>query len=102
MPFSDVGTGADVRAEAQRKLKATYVDPILEVARMTTRAPIVNINHDPRFIAIASPKGLPKGHLFTTMSRRFSRWALMLLWNYEFADAWSFMDLHSGPKWHAI
>ena len=52
-PFSDVGTGADVRAEAQRKLKATYVDPILEVARMTTRAPIVNINHDPRFIAIA-------------------------------------------------
>ena len=54
--FSDMGTGADIRSEAQQKLKATYVDPILKVARMTTRAPIININHDPRFIALASVK----------------------------------------------
>ena len=50
-------TWALVRAETQRRLKATYVDPILEVARMTTRAPIININHDPRFIALASAQG---------------------------------------------
>ena len=56
-PFSDVGTGAETRAETQRRLKATYVDLILEVARMTTRAPIININHDPRFIALASAQG---------------------------------------------
>ena len=53
-PYSDVGNGAEIRAATQRRLKAVYVDPILEVARMTTRAPIININHDPRFIALAS------------------------------------------------
>ena len=35
-------------------LKETYVDPIVEIARMTTRAPIININHDPRFVAAAA------------------------------------------------
>ena len=35
-------------------LKETYVDPILEIARMTTRAPIINIHHDPGFVAAAS------------------------------------------------
>ena len=56
-PYSDVGNGAEIRAATQRRLKAVYVDPILEVARMTTRAPIININHDPRFIALASNLG---------------------------------------------
>ena len=46
-PHSDVGNGAEIRSETQRRLKAVYVDPILEVARMTTRAPIININHEP-------------------------------------------------------
>ena len=41
----------------QQRLKAVYVDPILEAAKMTARAPIININHDPRFIAIASNAG---------------------------------------------
>ena len=56
-PYSDVGNGAEVRAETQRRLKAVYVDPILEAAKMTARAPIININHDPRFIALASNPG---------------------------------------------
>eukprot|EP00439_Symbiodinium_sp_Y106_P073023 s1447_g13.t1 len=56
-PYSDVGNGAEIRAETQQRLKAVYVDPILEAAKMTARAPIININHDPRFIAIASNAG---------------------------------------------
>ena len=53
-PFSDVGSGVTLRLEAQQKLKATHVEPIIEIARMTTRAPIININHDPRFVAAGS------------------------------------------------
>ena len=53
-PFSDVGCGVTLRLEAQQKLKATYVEPIIEIARMTARAPIININHDPRFVAAGS------------------------------------------------
>ena len=53
-PFSDVGSGVTLRLEAQQQLKATYVEPIIEIARMTARAPIININHDPRFIAAGS------------------------------------------------
>ena len=53
-PYSDVGNGAEIRAETQKRLKAVYVDPILEAAKLTARAPIININHHPRFIAIAS------------------------------------------------
>ena len=56
-PYSDVGNGAEIRAETQKRLKAVYVDPILEAAKLTARAPIININHDPRFIAIASNAG---------------------------------------------
>ena len=48
-PYSDVGNGAEIRAETQQRLKAVYVDPILEAAKMTARVPIININHDPRF-----------------------------------------------------
>ena len=29
-PYSDVGNGAEIRAETQKRLKAVYVDPILE------------------------------------------------------------------------
>ena len=53
-PFSDVGSGVTLRLEAQQKLKATYVEPIIEIARMTARAPMININHDPKFIAAGS------------------------------------------------
>ena len=49
-PFSDVGSGFNIRTEIQGALKAKYVDPIIELARMTSRAPIVNINHDLRFV----------------------------------------------------
>ena len=56
-PYSDVGNGAEIRAETQQRLKTVYVDPILEAAKMTARALIININHDPRFIAIASNAG---------------------------------------------
>ena len=44
-PFSGVGSGVTLRLEAQQKLKTTYVEPIIEIARMTARAPIININH---------------------------------------------------------
>ena len=56
-PYSDVGNGAEIRAETQQRLKAVYVDPILEAAKMAARAPIINVNHDPRFIAVASNAG---------------------------------------------
>ena len=36
-----------------------------QVARMTTRAPIININHDPRFIALASTQGKAVHHHVT-------------------------------------
>ena len=49
-PFSDVGTGSNIRSEIQGALKAMYVDPIIEIARMTSTAPIVNINHDLRLV----------------------------------------------------
>ena len=55
-PFSDAANGAELRQNTQRMLKETYVDPIVEIARMTTRAPIANINHDPRFVAAASER----------------------------------------------
>ena len=54
LPFSDAANGAELRQNTQKMLKETYVDPIVEIARMTTRAPIININHDPRFVAAAS------------------------------------------------
>ena len=56
-PYSDVGNGAEIRAETQQRLKAVYVDPILEAAKMAARAPVINVNHDPRFIAVASNAG---------------------------------------------
>ena len=34
-PFSDVGSGVTLRLEAQQQLKATYVEPIIEIARRT-------------------------------------------------------------------
>ena len=56
-PYSDVGYGAEVRAETQRRLKAVYVDPILEAAKMTARAPIININHTPDSLPLQAIPG---------------------------------------------
>ena len=64
-PFSDVGSGVTDRLEAQRKLKTTYVEPIIEIARMTARAPIININHDPRFVAAGSEEAKKVEHNLT-------------------------------------
>ena len=64
-PLSDVGSGVTDRLEAQRKLKTTYVEPIIEIARMTARAPIININHDPRFVAAGSEEAKKVEHNLT-------------------------------------
>ena len=53
-PYSEVGSGSTLRLDAQKALKSTYVDPIIEIARMTARAPIVNINHDLRVVGAAN------------------------------------------------
>ena len=92
-PLSDIGSGVTLRLEAQQQLKATYVEPIIEIARMTARAPIININHDPRFVAAGSEEA-------KKVDLDFMPWAPMLLLNYEFVDASSYMDLLSGPRWH--
>ena len=58
-PFSDVGTGADVRAEAQQ-VEGYVCRPDSRGGKDDNKGayrPIVNINHDPRFIAIASTRG---------------------------------------------
>ena len=60
---------------------------------MTARAPIININHDPRFVAAGSEEA-------KKVDLDFMPWAPMLLLNYEFVDASSYMDLLSGPRWH--
>ena len=61
-PFSDIGSGVTLRLEAQQQLKATYVEPIIE---MTARAPIININHDPRFVAAGSEESKKVEHSLT-------------------------------------
>ena len=53
-PLSDTAGGVEIRLRAQELLKSTYVEPIVEMARLTARPPIVNINHDPRVIAVGS------------------------------------------------
>ena len=50
-PMNDAGEGATIRADSQSKLVETYVKPILDIARLTSRAPIININHDHRFLS---------------------------------------------------
>ena len=65
-----MGTGASLRADVQGALKAAYVDPIIEIARMTARAPIVNLNHDLRFVAAGGrrlQKRAEKFHGFQAM-----------------------------------
>ena len=53
-PFSDVGDGAQIRDRLQQQLKEVYVDPIIAAGKRTTRPPIVNINHDLRFVGTGS------------------------------------------------
>ena len=43
-----------MRLDAQKALKSPCIDPIIEVARMTARAPVVNINHDLRVVGAAN------------------------------------------------
>ena len=65
-----MGAGASLRADVQGALKAAYVDPIIEIARMTARAPIVNLNHDLRFVAAGGrrlQKRAEKFHGFQAM-----------------------------------
>eukprot|EP00439_Symbiodinium_sp_Y106_P064945 s2065_g10.t1 len=94
-PFSDAAGGADLRQNTQRMLKETHVDPIVEIAQMTTRAPIVNINHDPRFVAAK------ERNQWKMDGWGFMPWEPMSLWNFEFADAWLLMDPRFGRRWQS-
>ena len=97
-PFSDMGSGADIRSEAQQELKATYVDPMLKVARMTTRAPIININHHPGFIALASVKGKSVHNNVTAFLAKGTYVALEL----RVRGCVVIHGSRFGPRWHAI
>ena len=51
---------------------------------MTARAPIININHDPRFIALASNAGKAVNDRVTAFLAMGSMWP----WNYACVDVW--------------
>ena len=53
--LSEDGLGTTVRTQVQARLMSAIVNPIVDAAKLTARPPIVNINHDTRFIAKGKP-----------------------------------------------
>ena len=53
--LSEDGLGTTVRAQVQGRLMSAIINPIVDAAKLTARPPIVNINHDTRFIAKGKP-----------------------------------------------
>ena len=96
-PFSDVGCGVTLRLEAQQKLKATYVEPIIEIARMTTRAAKHQHQSRPKVCCRRKRRSKEGGE---QPHGKASNGCLCWLLNYEFVDASSYMDLPFGPRWH--
>ena len=54
--LSEDGLGTSVRSQIQARLLSAIVNPIVDAAKLTARPPIININHDTRFIAKGKPE----------------------------------------------
>ena len=95
--FVEDGTGTTIRMQIRSRLASAIVDPIIDVAKKIARPPIININHDTRFIGAGKPELARRAENFAGF-----HWGATSCLNSVPEDASWCMVLHFGRRLRAI